>query len=1399
MANNSVMHADTLAEIIDFQGDKGIHMKERNLPSKPRFSMNRVGKAAMSCLLAASMALPTLLMPEYGFAQDEGRTESVGSAESASNDESADVARLSSAPKVSALAEGAQQASTTETTTAVETAAETADASTTTEGAATQQSVRSATSGISAPDYSSVLSNCSVTLSNDGQLTPDASSINARVSLDASVPSCYLTIFAYASNTSFDPDASQNIRLWSGRVTDGFDQACRLASNGRLKAGYSIIGCLNVPVNDDIYRNVNSAPIPIVDEDGGSFVDYEYPDASIDEKSIDADAASLHVSLTGDERLFEAAKKGEISITVSVAQYPADDDFDFESEDQMQLCSPINATEAFSGREVTLSAPLKEGYRVRAVVYWSQNTDLFLVKGNDYESKFYRPDDSLVVAESSVAQAFIIGALTAKSDTIDIELKGAIPAGSVALVKSYPATATSFPTNGGTLVASKFLDTNLKNLSVDCAGKLVAGEQVVVHILCAGELVASSEPSIVANFNPYTVTLNSLVTAGSDELKVNIATTDPAYASKKVNIVRYAPVLSDGTIDAKNFSNPVSYMNDLGEVVLDMSKVSLQEGAAFHIYLYVDGEEFLSDEFRVAAAMADDEVLIEGTSVTPQTTSVTVHVSGCADFIGGRLFITRGTFATDDDADSRAQMASVVFTGAGTYTLNIDPSKLSAGQTVLAHLYKYDADADTTKYFYGNSLPFATSVLPVLKEASTEIATSAITADRTDVWVKTDFDSSLSGTLSLYCVPLSEIADALPGSGVNVSADILSGIDPICVKPVNSSEYSQKATFASGSLVAGCALVAQLSLSNGDVVTSPAAEINAAPEKQKPYARIINDKVSAGMTGVTASLSFDPSISQATYKLFRFAEGEEIDANNSVALASGTIYRTTYSQSIYIGPGKMSAGDRLVIELEAGGVKTLSEPVEVQPSPDWGEPYVVFAQAAAAPSDRSVSVSIDYADEYLEMGDDFYCDVSVYQVPAWYTDEQIEDNEIWENMAVCKRVAQNNSNFNEITRGQFELSILDGVELEPESRLFIKLRLPHVEWEGEEVDYLSAGIPVLREGESLPTTKVLLYNLGSDTSRGAHNRAILADMEIDAETVDAADLDQHIGYLAGLDGYDKVEGVSGGSVPSSEFMLMCGFGEALLDGFLDRMQAESIRIDHKAIVTEYNREYTLRDLIGDIASEHEIFQALLELDKLIAECETLVAEPPVNVSLEDVDMLKEAIVAGEAVLSSYEPELGDLQQAIDALKAARDKVLGEEPVQPSEPVVPVEPVAPGESGGSGSAGAAGVGLGASSALRAPSLVAVFGSSDSDSIVENGGEAVETPIANGLNGFTSAGASNVGASEVADDETPMASLVDENTDRSLYLYGAVAIIAFAGAFVIALAVRKRRERGERTSV
>ena len=40
----------------------------------------------------------------------------------------------------------------------------------------------------------------------------------------------------------------------------------------------------------------------------------------------------------------------------------------------------------------------------------------------------------------------------------------------------------------------------------------------------------------------------------------------------------------------------------------------------------------------------------------------------------------------------------------------------------------------------------------------------------------------------------------------------------------------------------------------------------------------------------------------------------------------------------------------------------------------------------------------------------------------------------------------------------------------------------------------------------------------------------------------------------------------------TEFMLLCNLPESLLDRFLDEMQANGLRIDHKAVVTEYNRE-----------------------------------------------------------------------------------------------------------------------------------------------------------------------------------------------------------------------------------
>ena len=109
--------------------------------------------------------------------------------------------------------------------------------------------------------------------------------------------------------------------------------------------GYKIIACVNTPAGKDAegstnYAYVKSQALEVVDENGQGFRDYTYPDASIVETTLDPGATKLHINLTGDERLFQAAKEGKTSLTVAVAQYPNDGTtFDFEGEKQISLAS----------------------------------------------------------------------------------------------------------------------------------------------------------------------------------------------------------------------------------------------------------------------------------------------------------------------------------------------------------------------------------------------------------------------------------------------------------------------------------------------------------------------------------------------------------------------------------------------------------------------------------------------------------------------------------------------------------------------------------------------------------------------------------------------------------------------------------------------------------------------------------------------------------------------------------------------------------------------------------------------------------------------------------------------------------------------------------------------------
>ncbi len=1078
-----------------------------------------------------------------------------------------------------------------------------------------------------------VLKNTSVTLIKDGEprtenFTQQESSATVRVKLDSFVDKCFLRLCGYAGNTSFDPDSNFNKVLWSGWVTDGFEQTLSFTQSMLpLPVGYDIIACLNVPVGEDFYRPSLSQSLEVVDKNGQGFQDYTYPNASIDETELQEGATSLHISLAGDERLFQAAKEGKTEINVSVAQYPEGDDFDFESSSQISLLRIQSFTEPVSGLEVSFpDTPLKAGYRVRAVAYWDQNPDIYLPKGNDYESSFHMPDDSVpVIGKPAVS---INGTVKTTDTSLEVEVSGSIPDGCVLLVKQYDAKETSFTTQGGTLVGSKFNFSSGK-ISLAPQNLLVKDNKIVAFLLQSGTVLAQSEPAIVTAVPDFTISLdNGPVTEETTELNFTVTANDPSITA--INMAALCRVDENGNVNPTSSTSYISRLFMQKPGALSFTGITgLKAGDKLRLVLRYQGgvNESSSEDITVLAPLAAESITILNTKITTETTEISAVVTGCDSYKDGYFFLSTGTPSSDGDGDSRIRLGSQKFTGAGNYTFSINSALLKAGNTVQAYLYKYDADNDRVSYKYSDSV-MITSDTPVVKEATVEIVTDTIRADRTDVWVSVDFLETLTGTLKLYTY-----------TGDSFDRDQAEEIYSGSISPAANS---QRVTFGSKKLTADKKLIAELILSDGTSVLSNSKEIQPEPEKVKPTVTITSSKVTAGMTHIKAASNFDSSFSKASFKLYQFT-GDQLDPEKDTVISSGDAYYSNRGNLSFYCGGKLVVDAKLQLVITAGEEEARSNVVEVQPSPDFGTPYAAFEVSAVKSNATSVEVTVDYSDEYLSFGDDFYCDVSIYEFSGSYTDKEFEDNEMWEQVTKVPRVGQVNSRTGETTKGKLTIPIRDGVTLNPGDRLIIKLRLPHTEWEGEEADYLSTSVPIIGENETITAPRVLLYNLSADISMGVRLRKILEEQGIEAVDVSTSQLGETLGYLAGMDGYEANPNPYTGSGSNTEFMVMANFSEAQLDRFLDAMTQNGIRIDHKAVTTAYNVDYEFHQLIDDIKEEHETFQALITLNQLVKDAEKLTEEQYGQEAR--WEQFQEALAAANQVLTSEEPTLEELQKA----------------------------------------------------------------------------------------------------------------------------------------------------------
>ena len=835
------------------------------------------------------------------------------------------------------------------------------------------------------------------------------------------------------------------------------------------------------------------------------------------------------------------------------------------------------------------------------------------------------------------------GEMKTTDTTWNLNIRGTIPEGAMILVKQYLTETTSFATTDGTFAGNVF-DVTKGALAMNLTGKLTAGNKLVAFLLKDGQVLASTDPVTIAAVPDFTVAAKNVITTKSTEANFEVTANDTSIT--KILLAALCRVDENGKADAADSNSYVArlFQQTPGTLTFQIPEnANLKAGEKLRLVLkYNNGNSvFEGEDVMVQAPQAENSIVIQEKEVYTDTETFTVTVSGYEEMVNGYLFLSTGFPSTDGWGDSRTRLGSKRFTGAGTYTFQVLAGSLKKGNTVQAYLYKYDIDNDSTRYEYSESVAIAERN-PVAKESTIEIVTDAIRADRTDVRIKADFADDLTGTVKLY---------TYEGGSFDAeqAEEIYSGT-------VKASENSQKVSFGSGKLTAGKNLAAVLYLSDNTFVVSQAKVIQAVPEKKAPSVQFTSAKVTPGMNMITAKADFDSSESSADYVVYQFT-GETLDKDTAEVLYRGT---TTYygrnSLTIHCRE-KLKEGAKLQIVLTAGEKEAVSNVLEVQPAPDWGTPYAAFEVSAVKSSDKTVDVTVDYADEYLSLGEDFYCDVTIYQFSGDYTDKEFEDKEMWERLdGSVTRVAQINSNFGDKTKGKLTLTFKDSAVLTPGNRLIIKLRLPHTEWEGEEVDYLSESVPILDENETIAPAKVLLYNLGEETSLGARLRSILESLGIQAEDVSNSQLNQKVGYLSGQSGYTENETPYEGEGSDAQFMLMANFSSAQVDRFLAAMSAQGIRIDHKAVTTAYNADYEFHQLIDDIKDEHEVFQALLELNQLVKDGENL--EDGTYGQKEQWAAFQEALKEGNDLLKKEEPSAEELQNASAKLKTLYLELTG---------------------------------------------------------------------------------------------------------------------------------------------
>lgn len=131
----------------------------------------------------------------------------------------------------------------------------------------------------------------------------------------------------------------------------------------------------------------------------------------------------------------------------------------------------------------------------------------------------------------------------------------------------------------------------------------------------------------------------------------------------------------------------------------------------------------------------------------------------------------------------------------------------------------------------------------------------------------------------------------------------------------------------------------------------------------------------------------------------------------------------------------------------------------------------------------------------------------------------------------------------------------------------------------------------------------MLYIYNIDCLAAPDQEALLTVVDRAGEAlclIGEQDLEKTVGEVLGT--LDTVDIASFQALPvvEGEPFLLMDIDDLEVDAFLAQLRKQKVRIGHKCMVTQKNRGWRLRKLIGDVAEEHRMMSQLVTLQQMLA-------------------------------------------------------------------------------------------------------------------------------------------------------------------------------------------------------